>query len=69
MGCNTSKESLQQAVEEAKEDVKEAAKDAKQAAKDVIRDLIHEETKSNGVYFHMNKIRIIRFIIIVKLEF
>lgn len=48
MGCNTSKESLQQAVVEAKEDVKEAAKDVKQAAKDVIRDLILEETKPNG---------------------
>ncbi|XP_011500500.1 PREDICTED: uncharacterized protein LOC105364303 isoform X2 [Ceratosolen solmsi marchali] len=42
MGCNTSKESIQQAVEEAKEDVKETAKD-------IVRDFIGDETKNGDV--------------------
>ncbi|XP_014211509.1 neuromodulin [Copidosoma floridanum] len=37
MGCNTSKESVQQAVEEAKEDVKGMAKD-------IVRDLLKDES-------------------------
>ena len=49
MGCNTSKESIQQAVEEAKEDVKETAKDI---ARDFIKDETKEETKNGGTYTH-----------------
>jgi hypothetical protein len=41
MGCNTSKESVQQAVEEAKEDVK-------QTAKDIARELVGEERRPRG---------------------
>lgn len=48
MGCNTSKESVQQAVEEAKDE-------AKETAKDIARDLIgpdetREEMKNGGGY-------------------
>lgn len=39
MGCNTSKENIQQAVEDAKDDVKETAKD-------IARDLIKEESRN-----------------------
>lgn len=47
MGCNTSKESVQQAVDDAKEDVKDTAN----AAKDMVNELINGEAKNGGVYY------------------